>query len=79
LAARKIRHAPSKSSPFRGSPKALRHAFGAEAALRQITLTLIKKWMGHARLETTEVYTTLIGKEERAMAQLTWKACKKLL
>jgi hypothetical protein len=26
-----------------GKPKALRHAFGAEAALNQIALTLIKK------------------------------------
>jgi integrase len=60
-------------------PKALRHAFGAEAALNQVALTLIKKWMGHARIETTEVYTSLIGKEERALASLTWKDAEKLL
>jgi integrase/recombinase XerD len=53
-------------------PKSLRHAFGAEAALKRIPLTLIKKWMGHARIETTEIYTTLVGDEERALARLTW-------
>ena len=54
------------------NPKSLRHAFGAEAALRQIPLTLIKKWMGHARLETTEIYTSLTGEQERQLARLTW-------
>jgi site-specific recombinase XerD len=64
---------------FVAKPKALRHAFGAEAALNQIALTLIKKWMGHSRIETTEIYTSLIGKEERALARLTWKNTEKLL
>ena len=64
---------------FVAQPKALRHAFGAEAALNQITLTLIKKWMGHSRVETTEIYTSLIGKEERMLACLTWKKAEKLL
>lgn len=54
-------------------PKALRHAFGAEAALNQVSLSLIKKWMGHAKLETTEIYTSLIGDEERTLARLTWR------
>jgi len=58
---------------FVSTPKALRHAFGAEAALNQVSLTLIKKWMGHAKLETTEIYTSLIGDEERALARLTWR------
>ena len=54
-------------------PKALRHAFGAEAVLNQVSLSLIKKWMGHSKLETTEIYTSLIGKEERSLARLTWR------
>jgi len=53
-------------------PKSLRHAFGAEAAMSNVPLTMIKKWLGHARLETTEIYTTLVGKEERTLAQRTW-------
>lgn len=55
-------------------PKALRHAFGAEAALNQVSLSLIKKWMGHAKIETTEVYTALVGAEERKLASLTWRS-----
>jgi integrase/recombinase XerD len=46
---------------FVSMPKALRHAL------------LVKKWMGHAKLETTEIYTALIGDEERSLARLTWK------
>ena len=54
-------------------PKALRHAFGAEAVLNKVTLPLVKKWMGHAKFETTEIYTTLVGEEERSLARLTWR------
>lgn len=64
---------------FVAKPKSLRHAFGAEAALNQVALTLIKKWMGHSRVETTEIYTSLIGNEERSLARLTWKNAEKLL
>lgn len=60
-------------------PKSLRHAFGAEAALSGVPLTMIKKWLGHARIETTEIYTTLVGREERMIAQQTWRQMEKLL
>jgi integrase/recombinase XerD len=60
-------------------PKSLRHAFGAEAALNNIPLSMIKKWLGHAKLETTEIYTTLVGKEERALARRSWKSFDRLL
>ena len=62
----------ANSPDYVSKPKALRHAFGAEAALNQVSLPLVKKWMGHAKLETTEIYTSLIGEEERALARLTW-------
>jgi integrase/recombinase XerD len=58
-------------------PKALRHAFGAEAVLNKVTLPLVKKWMGHAKLETTEIYTSLIGEEERSLARLTWRRAER--
>lgn len=54
-------------------PKALRHAFGAEATLKMISPLLIQKWMGHARIETTQIYTALTGEEERSLARLTWR------
>lgn len=58
---------------FVSKPKSLRHAFGAEAVASRVTLSMIKKWMGHARIETTEIYTTLVGKEERTIAKRTWR------
>jgi len=54
-------------------PKALRHAFGAEATLKMVSPLLVQKWMGHARIETTQIYTALIGEEERALARTTWQ------
>jgi integrase/recombinase XerD len=60
-------------------PKSLRHAFGAEAALSGVPLTMVKKWLGHARIETTEIYTTLVGREERAAARQTWKRIGNML
>jgi integrase/recombinase XerD len=52
--------------------RALRHSFGAEASTKSVSLTLIKKWMGHRDIRTTEIYTTLVGKEERDQARRTW-------
>ena len=60
-------------------PKSLRHAFGAEAALKRVPLTLIKKWMGHARTETTEIYTSLVGREERNLARHLWNEAPGIL
>ena len=53
-------------------PKALRHAFAIEGIQERISLTLLKKWLGHAKLETTEIYATPLGREERALARLMW-------
>ncbi|HTQ12535.1 MAG TPA: site-specific integrase [Rhizomicrobium sp.] len=69
----------SANPEFLAKPKSLRHAFGAEAASKLVSLTLIKKWMGHADLRSTEIYTTLLGPEERALARRTWKATEALL
>jgi integrase len=60
-------------------PKALRHAFGINASEERITLGLVKKWLGHAKLETTEIYATPIGEQERALAKLTWRSVTKAL
>jgi integrase/recombinase XerD len=55
-------------------PKALRHAFAVEAVQQRIALSLIKKWLGHAKIETTALYAEPIGDEERALARLMWQA-----
>ena len=54
-------------------PKALRHAFGIEGTQQRVGLSLLKKWLGHAKLETTEIYATPVGKEERKLASLLWR------
>ena len=59
---------------YLSTARALRHAFGAEASAKSVSLTLIKKWMGHRDIRTTEIYTSLVGKEERNLAKRTWDA-----
>jgi integrase len=54
------------------TPRALRHAFGVHAVREKIALNVIKKWLGHAKIETTAIYADPIGAEERALAQGMW-------
>lgn len=54
-------------------PRALRHGFAIAAVDRQVPLGLVQRWLGHARVETTLIYTMPVGKEERAFARLTWE------
>jgi integrase/recombinase XerD len=60
--------------PAQAKPKALRHAFAVEAVQQRIALSLIKKWLGHAKIETTALYAEPVGEEERALARLMWQA-----
>jgi integrase len=46
-------------------PKALRHAFAVEAGQKSIPLNIVQRWLGHARIETTAIYASAIGDEER--------------
>jgi integrase/recombinase XerD len=57
----------------RGSPRGLRHGFGVSALQSGVPVTLLKRWMGHARLTTTEIYTDVAGPEELEFARLFWK------
>jgi integrase/recombinase XerD len=54
-------------------PKALRHGFAVDAVLNGVPLNIVQRWMGHARLETTAIYASVLGEEERELAQRTWK------
>jgi integrase/recombinase XerD len=65
--------------PHVSKPKALRHAFGAEAVMNGVSLTMVQRWLGHANMRTTVIYTTLVGDEERALARKTWKHIEALL
>lgn len=55
------------------TPKGLRHAFGVGNVQSGVPLNLLKKWLGHARLSTTEVYADAVGAEEQTIASRFWK------
>lgn len=53
-------------------PRGLRHSFGVGTLQAGVPITLLQRWLGHARLSTTEIYTSVIGPEEIAFARLFW-------
>ena len=53
-------------------PKALRHAFGVGGTQAGVPLNLIQRWLGHADIQTTAIYTNVMGDEERALADRMW-------
>lgn len=55
------------------SPKGLRHGFAVTALQGGVPITLVRRWLGHARLSTTEIYADAVGPEEQAIARLLWK------
>jgi integrase/recombinase XerD len=71
-----MRHAAHPE--FVSQPKSLRHAFGAEASMH-VALPMVQKWLGHASIKTTAIYTTLVGNEERAVARKTWRRLTNIL
>jgi integrase len=54
------------------SPKGLRHSFAVACLAQKIPLSTVKKWLGHARLETTAIYLDVSGEEERDLAKRLW-------
>ncbi|WP_448664977.1 tyrosine-type recombinase/integrase [Sphingomonas sp. CJ20] len=54
------------------SPKGLRHGFGVRAIQANVPLTLVQRWLGHADIKTTAIYTSAVGPEERDIASRTW-------
>lgn len=53
-------------------PKALRHAFGVGGMQAGVPLNLIQRWLGHSDIETTAIYTNVMGDEERELADRMW-------
>lgn len=65
-----------ESAGIRGdyaSPKGLRHGFGVRAIQAGIPLTLVQRWLGHADIKTTAIYTSAVGPEEREIAARMWR------
>jgi len=55
------------------SPKGLRHGFAVAAIGAGVPLNLVQRWLGHADMATTAIYTHAVGDEERKIAQRMWK------
>ena len=55
------------------SPKGLRHAFAVAALQAGVPINFVRKWLGHARLSTTEIYADAVGEEEQAIARKFWE------
>lgn len=53
-------------------PKGLRHGFGVRAVQSGVPLDLVQRWLGHADIATTAIYTRVVGPEEREMAGRMW-------
>ncbi len=53
-------------------PRGLRHSFAVHAVTQGVPLHLVQRWLGHAKLETTAIYSQAIGPEERLIAQRMW-------
>lgn len=54
-------------------PKGLRHAFGV-ATLGIVPPNIRQKWLGHARPETTNIYSAVCGPDEFGFAEQFWRA-----
>ena len=55
------------------SPKGLRHGFAMGALVAGVPDITVMRWLGHARLETTMIYTDAIGAEARSIARRMWE------
>jgi site-specific recombinase XerD len=53
-------------------PKGLRHSYGINAIRCGVQINMLQKWMGHASMETTAIYTNAVGKEELEIADMMW-------
>ena len=59
-------------SGSQASPKGLRHAFAVASLQSGAPINFVRKWLGHARLSTTEIYADAVGEEEQNIASRLW-------
>ncbi len=57
-------------------PKALRHTYAVHNIQQGVPINLVQRWLGHARLETTAIYASVTGQEERAIAARSWMSLR---
>lgn len=56
--------------------RGLRHSFGVGTLQAGVPITLLQRWLGHARLSTTEIYANASGPEELSFASQFWSWSK---
>lgn len=56
------------------NPRGLRHGFAVAALESGVPITLVQRWLGHADLRTTAIYTDVLGQEERRIAERMWRS-----
>ena len=61
----------AKITGIQSCARGLRHGFAVHAVTK-VPITMVKKWLGHASLETTEIYLDVVGIEEREIAKRIW-------
>jgi integrase/recombinase XerD len=61
-------------SGIHACPKGLRHHFGLMAISAGVPLSLLQRWMGHAKVETTMLYLEMMDAEERGFAERMWRS-----
>jgi len=49
----------------RSTPHAFRHGFAVNAVLSGVPPLVLRRWMGHAKLDTTLIYTEVLAQETR--------------
>jgi integrase/recombinase XerD len=71
-----VKHVMERAGIVRSlcKPKALRHAFAVEAGQKGIPLNVVQRWLRHSRIETTAIYASAIGDEERNLARRAWSS-----
>lgn len=57
-------------------PRGLRHAFGVGSLQANVPLNLVQRWMGHARMTTTAIYTDVSEDEEADFAAMFWRTLR---
>ncbi len=60
-------------SGLHACPKGLRHGFAIGALTSGVPEITLKNMLGHARIETTMIYSEAIGAEARDIARRMWK------
>jgi len=58
--------------PTNVTPHTFRHSFAVNAVLHGVPLPVIKQWLGHRNIQSTEIYTQVLAVETGHLMQ--WMA-----